>query len=155
MDGIRQYLIVVTTAALICGIVTKLSAKGMIGTAMKMLCGVFLTLAVISPLVKIRIANLENYTLSIQSQGQALAQEGEKTTRDAVAEVIINRTEEYILDKAETLGVSLSVEVILGEDLVPKSVRLEGNVSPYAKTILAQYISDSFGVDAEEVEWIL
>lgn len=156
MESIREYLVSVTAAALICGIATKLISKGLPGSVVKLIAGIIMALAVVSPLVNIHFGDLENYTLDIQAEGEAISAEGENSAREAMAQIISEETAAYILDKAEELSATLSVQVTLSEDAypVPEGVRLEGSVSPYAKSVLEEYITTNLGIEAEEIEWI-
>ena len=54
MDSIRQYLLSITAAAVICAIINALSGKkGTTSAVVKLLSGLFLTLSVISPLLNL------------------------------------------------------------------------------------------------------
>jgi hypothetical protein len=73
-----------------------------------------------------------------------------------MAERIIQQTQAYILDKARSLDAELTVEVFLGDGTIPVpiGVRLEGNISPYARKLLSQMLQDDLGIPAEEQIWI-
>ena len=156
MDWIKEYLVTVTASALIAGIATRLLHRGTVGTVVKLLAGVFLAFSVVSPLVGIRLDALSDFASDIQVDADAAADEGKKSAQEAMAEIISQHTGAYILDKAETLGVSLRVEVTVSQEEypVPSAVRLEGSVSPYAKSVLTEYISETLGIDTEEQTWI-
>lgn len=156
MEAIREYLLGVSAAALVCGIATKLIRKGMIGSVVKLMAGVFVALAVAAPLVEIRLDALSDLTLDAQTDAAQVAADGENSARQAMAQIISQKSAAYILDKAEALGASLTVEVTVSADgyPVPCSVELAGRVSPYAKSVLAAYISDQLGIDTEEQTWI-
>ena len=156
MESIREYLITVTAAAFICGMVTKLVKGGAIAAAVKLICGVFLALAVVSPLVKIKVGKLEDYTIDIRLDGEQLASQGENSAREAMAAIISEQTAAYILDKAEELGVTLQVEVTVstGDYPAPCGARLEGNVSPYVKAVLSECIQEDLGISTEEQLWV-
>ena len=59
---LRQYLLGVTAAALICGIIKSLfPKKGTMGTVMKTLLGLAMVLAVVSPWASISMNNLHHW----------------------------------------------------------------------------------------------
>lgn len=156
VDLIREYLIRVTAAALICGVATKLIHKGVIGSVIKLSAGIFMALTVISPLINIQLDSIADFTFDIQSAADAAAAEGEISAREAMAQIISEQTAAYILNKAETLGAMLTVEVTVSEDeyQIPSAVKIEGSVSPYAKSVLSAYISENLGISTEEQTWI-
>lgn len=157
MDGIRSYLLQVISSALICGILIRLMGKkGLLTEAAKLLAGVYMTITVLSPWVNIRLGSLQDITGNISIDAQAAAQVGKNSAKETISEIIKERTRTYILDKATSLGVTISVDVMLNEDTVPypTAVTLTGRVSPYAKSILTAYIVDNFGISSEDQTWI-
>lgn len=157
MDGIRAYLLSVCAAAVICGIVTRLvGEKGTQGAVVKMIAGVFLAFTVIRPIADVRLDSLSDWTADFSYDASLAAAAGEDLTREVLAAGIKKRSEAYILDKADALNVSLTVEVTLTEaDIpVPCSVRLTGKVSPYAKGQLQTIIAEDLGIDKEHQVWI-
>lgn len=156
METIREIIISVTAVALICGIVTKLIHKGLLGSVMKLLAGIFMALSVVSPLLDLRLGDLKDFTLDIQTNAAQIAAEGENSARLEIAAIISEQSAAYILDKAESLGVELTVQVTVSHEdwPVPSGVRLEGSVSPYAKAVLSEYISETLGIEREEQQWI-
>lgn len=156
MDEIRAYLLRITAAALLCGILTKiLGKKGMLTTTVKLITGVFMALTVVGPLVSIRLDTLDEFTEGISYDASAAVAEGEISAMETMSEIIKQQTQAYILDKAETLGAQLSVEVILSEDTppVPCAVRITGKISPYGKSVLSAYINDDLGIGVEDQIW--
>lgn len=156
MDEIRAYLLRITAAALLCGILTKiLGKKGMLTTTVKLITGVFMALTVVGPLVSIRLDTLDEFTEGISYDASAAVAEGEISAMETMSEIIKQQIQAYILDKAETLGAQLSVEVILSEDTppVPCVVRITGKISPYGKNVLSAYINDDLGIGVEDQIW--
>ena len=156
MDDIGIYLRHVILAALICAIVAKLIHKGVIGSMVQLLCGIFLSLALLMPFVRIRFDDLQFMTGTIRSDAEAAVSAGENSFRENIGKVISQRTTAYILDKAGSLGLTLDVSVHLTEDTVPIpcGVTLQGSASPYAKQTLNGYISRELGIDLEEIKWM-
>lgn len=156
MEGIREYLLQVTAAALLCGVaVGFLGKKDTLGAVIKMLAGIFMALAVVGPWVDIRLDSLLDITENFSLSASAAAASGENSAREAMAEIIIEETRSYILDKAEELGATLTVEVTLnGEDFpAPCGVKLSGNISPYGKQVLSEAIEKDLGISTEEQTW--
>ena len=60
------------------------------------------------------------------------------------------------MDTALALQADLTVEVMLSLDEVPvaSSVQLQGNISPYARQALQQWLQDDMGIPKEHQQWI-
>ena len=155
MEPIREYLLSVTVAAMFCAVARRLLEKKGTPAAMgKLLTGLFMTFTVLSPLTNFSIGPLRDVTEDFRQQAQQAVQEGEEYANSALRQSITERTQAYILDKAESLGADIQVEVMLSNDLypVPRQVRLSGDVSPYARMQLKK-ILESLGISEENQIW--
>lgn len=153
---IDSYILSIAAAAIICAIAVKLTeGQGPQGAIIKLIAGLLLTFTVIRPLANLEFSKWSDITLEITDRAQTAVGEGEDMTKQALASGIISRTEAYILDKAEALGLSLEVEVTVSEDdiPVPIAVRLTGNASPFAKSRLASMIQQDLGISREDQTW--
>ena len=156
MEQIGKYLLEVSSAALLCGTVTGyLGKKGMLGSVIKLICGIFMLLVVISPWTDIRLTGIGSIAEDIGIQASAAAYDGEKNAHDAMCAIITERVEAYILDKAASMDTELQVAVLLTEDSPPApcAVRLSGKISPYNKALLSQMIEKELGIGMEAQEW--
>ena len=59
------------------------------------------------------------------------------------------------MDKARALQVSLTVDVILDDSGIPApcGVRISGQVSPYAKGVLSDFMEKELGISRKEQLW--
>ncbi len=155
MEGLRQYILRVTAAAMLGAIGTGLVKKGPAGELVRMLCGLVLALTVLYPLSGLKFGELTLSFLPSEEAGREIAAQGEKITRDALEDIIKSETEAYILDKASALGIDLRAEVLLGEDTipVPVGVILTGAASPYARGQLTDAIEKDLGIPKENQLW--
>ena len=155
MDSISSYLLRVIAVCLIGAIAIKLIHKGVVGAIVRLVTGIMVALCVISPLIQFRFEDLSSYIESIQVDGESIAAEGENSTREARAQIITERTTAYILDRADALGLELSVTVQLAQEgiPVPTAVMLRGVASAYARTQMIEHISSGLGIDSEEIQW--
>lgn len=157
MEGIRQYIVSVTAAAILCAVLRQLlPEKGLTSSLLKLVSGIFLAFVVISPVKNVDIDSFTVYVDAISLEGESLSAEGEDMAADAMACIIKDRTEAYILDKAKSLNASLAVEVELSADSlpVPETVRLNGTVSPYARSVLETMLAEELGIAKENQIWI-
>jgi len=156
MEGLKAYLISVTAASIICGIVNALAGKrGAVSSVLKLLTGLFLALTVIRPVIRLSLSEIELYLDSISTKADAAVADGEIVASRELASIIKAETEAYILDKAASLGVDLQVDVILSDNAppLPVEVLLIGAASPYAKAQLSAMIADELGIPKEAQRW--
>ncbi len=157
MDHIRSYLLSVIAAALICGILSAIPSKNLaLKSIQKTLCGIFMSVTLISPLTGVHLPDLHQYLDAYQADAADAVLLGQTMTQESTARFIKQQTASYILDKAAALGVSLDVWVTLSEDLpqVPCAVSLSGMVSPYAKQRLTEIIEQDLLIKREDQHWI-
>lgn len=156
MNGVRQYIISVIAAALICSIVNCLLVKkSTYATVIKLICGLFLTMTVVGPLTNLELTDISSYINEFSIDAQALVDAGSQAAETEKKQIIKEKTEAYILDKAASLGLSVTVDVMLESDVnpLPSEVKISGAASPYAKRALTQYITETFSVAEEDQIW--
>ncbi len=156
MDGIREYLIGVVAAALVCGIVTTLiNSKTAMGLSVKLIAGLLMVLAVVRPLMTISFDGLLGWTEDIHTGGMDYVSSGEIMANEAYRSSIKQQVESYILDEANALDCTLAVEVILSEEdmPVPKIVKLSGEISPYARQVITTLLTERLGIEREDQIW--
>ena len=156
MDSVGTYILSVTAAGILCGIVTSiLGEKSSYSGVIKMMAGIFLAVSVVKPLVNIRLGSADGYLSDLNIDGQTAAEVGIQMSEDAMNSIIKSKVEAYILDKAASLGVKLSVEVRVENGSIPQisNVRLTGPISPYAKQQLSSILCADLGIAKEKLKW--
>lgn len=157
MESLRQYVLSVTAAAMICGIISALlGKKGTTGAIGKLLSGIFLAMVILRPLVNISISDLTDFSDIYSFEAKSIVRSGEVLAADAMADIIKKQTSAYILDKADALGVSVSVEVQLSRDTpqLPETVTIRGAVPPYQRKQLMDVLENDLGIPGENQIWI-
>lgn len=156
MLAISAYIRSVTGAALIGAVILRLlEGKGSAAALGKILVGIFMALSVLAPVAKVELSSVGTLLPELSLDASGVVAEGEVYGKKALAESISSRVEAYILDKAAQMDVTLRVQVELSEDVipVPQRVRLQGNISPYAKTRLQSIIQNDLGIKKENQIW--
>jgi hypothetical protein len=74
--------------------------------------------------------------------------------QQAREQCISENLEAYILDKAGRDNISLTVDVTLGEDLVPEMIQIQGKWDQHIKQELTEIIEKELGVAKENQIWI-
>jgi len=157
MEQIRQYLLSVIGAAILCGIVNSLiGSKSPHAAIIKLISGLCMAFTVISPILKIQIDDYSDYLSSFTDDAKEVVSSGEEIAMNELYAIIKGRTEAYILDKAASLGLDVEVEVTLSNDIppLPCAVTISGSASPYSKNALAQYIANDLGIPKEDQIWM-
>lgn len=150
-----SYGMSVVAAAMVVAIITALFHKNNTTTVVvKMIGGLFLAFTVVQPLVTLDIANVGAYMDTFSETGADAAAMGENLAQDAYRSYIKSETESYILDKADTYGVTLDVDVELDDDGIPCYAELMGQVGPYAKTSLSDMMETDLGISKGNQRWI-
>lgn len=157
MEGIREYLITVTAAALLCGILKTLTGgKGNIFGLLQLICGIFLILTVIRPLKDISLREFDLLPANLMEEAKAVSYEGADYARQATARLIKEQCEAYILDKAQALGAQIRIDIRVSDDRnpIPVSSVISGDLSPYARNQLGHVLEKDLGIAKEDQQWI-
>lgn len=154
MQALGRYILHLVAAALLCAVAKAIAGKkGAAAGAVQLVSGAFLMVMLISPLLRLDFGDfsLERYT----RQAEEAVDAGSFAAEETLRELIKSKTEAYILDKAQSFGGELTVEVSLdGSSLpVPCGVEISGKISPYGKTQLQSIIRDDLGIPTEAQIW--
>ena len=156
MEGIQNYVLSVIISALICGTIPGLLQNGAMKDLTKAVCGLILTLTVISPFRNVSLVLPENFLSAEEDTAACAISEGEKLAQDAMAERIKAETEAYILDKAAELNAQIKVDVCISpeEPPVPVSAVISGKVSNQTRGTLQEILSVQLNIPKEDQTWI-
>lgn len=155
MEDLRTYLLAVSGAALLCGITGRFLGKKGAGASAKLIAGIFLLIIVLRPLGNRNTNLFTNLSFDVSDAAQAAVSRGEEQSQKAMAQVIMEQTEAYILEKAAEHHVTLQVKVELTKDALPTPVAVEisGTVAPYTKLQLQTWIEQQLGISKENQQW--
>lgn len=157
MDNIRQYILSVISISVLCGLVQLLFVDNTtVKSIIKIIAGFLVTVTVISPLLNCKSGQLEEFIRGIDSCGDYAVMQGKEMAANMTAEIIKEEVEKYIIDKANTFGVTISVDVGLQEGTIPKlaEVTVKGAVSPYVKNQIADWMQRELGINEDHQIWI-
>lgn len=156
MNGIKEYIYAIVCASVICGIFIGFSPnKGVTSIYITQLVGIVMVTVLICPLRSIDIQKIPELLTDYKQDAQMAADIGQRSANSKQREIISQQICAYILDKATSLGLDITVEISLDEEMgCPWEVRLEGSVSPYAKQRLGNIIAQELAVPEERLIWI-
>lgn len=153
----KEYILSIVIAAIICAISGVLLPENTaVGRISKLLCGILLVVTIVSPLLNVSFQKVSDYISDFTASADIWVEEGNETARTQIDAIIKEKTEAYILDKANQMGLQIAVEVSLDENnhSIPSSVTVSGSISPYTKEVLSDYIATTLDIAKEKQIWI-
>jgi len=155
---IRTWILGLTAAAFLAAIAMALTPKGRPRAVVGLVTGLVTVLALIAPILEFDYAayaqNVSAFEVSLEARNEAW-----EASQDNMTSLIIReRSEAYILDKAENLGlVGLDVEVATSRNAAgwhyPDRVWIVGEVSASQRSALSEFLAGTFGIPAERQYW--
>jgi uncharacterized protein YgbK (DUF1537 family) len=151
MEHIREYLVSVTAAALLVGIIRCLAGnKGLI----HLISGIFLLLTLIRPITEISLTDMTRLHEKIQNEAVRASDQGEDYAEAAMTRHIKEQCQAYILDKANAFGAQIHADFTLNAQMVPEACTIQGEVTSYAKQQLSKILQSDLGIPREAQQWI-
>lgn len=149
----KSWLLGIVLTSLAAGLARQLAPKGKEQAMVRLAGGLLLALAILRPLAGGSWEGLEVETGGLTLRGEELAGAYRKNQQDAFSAIIAEKTEAYIWDKANRLGLvcTVSVAAAPGESGIPlpESVVIRG---PYSGE-LARWLEEEVGIPAEKQIW--
>lgn len=154
MSGVARYILRLSAAAVLTAVAQSFPLEGSMRGLVKLVSGVFMAMTLISPLLTLRLPDMEGWLSSFDGEGSTIVSSGEEMAREAMDAIIKERTEAYILDKAAALDAVVAARVQTDEEGVPVRVTLRGDVSGEVKAQLSRIIASELGIGKEAQQWI-
>ena len=156
MESIRQYILSVISVAILCAMAQMLLTNGLASSLVKLITGLMITVVALQPILEIDLTELNGYFLPVSTNGLYAAEAGAHASENAVSELIVQRLETYICNKAEEMGAEVTADVLLAEENppVPETIMVIGNISPYVKARLSECMQKDLGVSKDNQIWI-
>jgi len=156
LDSLKSWIVGVAVSGILISLARVLMPEGSVKKGASVLFSAVLLLAVGSLLVQPKTLSLPS--LNVLGGDVAFSSEKlEETNRRLTQEIIEERTEAYILDKAEKLGAAItpSVTAAYGEDGVcrPDRAVILGTCSPLVQQVLSEYMDEELGIPPENQIW--
>ena len=151
IGAVGQWILGMTCAALLGTLACALSGTGALGQVGRLVSGLVLLWAVLSPLPGVDISRLTQPVLEIGTRLEEEQEQLNEQSEAAMRAVIEQQSGAYILDKAQQLGLACQVRVTcrLEEGVwLPWSVRVTG-IAPSAA--LTRAVEEELGIAGERV----
>ena len=155
MTALAGFVLTLFAAAMICGILEGIGKQTGFHKLLKLLCGLFLMLAVLLPVSRLSFEDISPFAMPYIAEGEQAAQAGEDYAKTTLAEIIKAETQAYILDKATQIGACVTAEVTVSDDPVPipVAVRITGQVSDRPRQELVGLITNDLNIAKENQTW--
>lgn len=155
IGSVCRYVISVISASFICAAVKGLLGKSSSYRIVHMLCGIFLVFTFLAPLKHIDLQDITKRDDYISGAADAAVSRGEALSQKAMTDIISAQIASYVEEKASALGVQIRAVVLLenGEIPSPAGMVIEGQVSPYIRKQLEVFITETIGLDREDIRW--
>lgn len=152
MSALRDWLLGLLAAAMLGAVCHALAGEDR--PALRLSTGLVLLLVLCSPAVDFELVEISQILTQSRTQAEQItAQAGSEET---LAALISRQTEEYILDKAEAMGLTLHAEVtvVQGEQYpYPAAVTLTGHSTTTQRRRLNQWLTEELAVAEEAIRW--
>ena len=156
MDAFRNYLLHLICSALVAGILSDLAEKTSFKKQMRLVCSLFVTVALLEPLVHLRLPNLEQMGNQFLTDAKDAVLQRENFRVRSVAGIIKDEAESYIQKEARAIGAELTVQITLdtGDPPAPESVILRGSFDASSEWEISSILTQQLGIPKENQTWI-
>lgn len=156
MEQIKQYVLRLILLCLIHTLLQNLPQCGPVKELTRLICGLLITLTIISPVLHFDFTGTLDSLLSFPNTANTATEKGKEYAHSALAECIISGTEAYILDKAAALNLSIYASVSVSHDAtpIPTSVIITGRVNTDERDALTEILTTQLGIAKENITWI-
>ena len=154
MDALREYVSSIVIAVVICSILLAMVRDIQEDAFLRLLCGLILSMCVIGPISHMDMEKLLPDFSSYSENAELMTTAGEQMQKSAMEEIIKERVEAYILDKALEHNADLHVEIILNREMIPSQVRLTGEISDPGRKWMESMLESDLGITKEHQIWI-
>lgn len=154
----KTYLLSVVATGFLLAVLLSIIPKGIVHKIASIVGGLLLVTAVISPLLDINENIISQAVSKYIVEAENIQTGIEIGSKELLCQVIRDKCESYILDKADSMGITIELEIVLNEKVqypYPIHVIVRGNWTVSEQRYLCRYIADSLGVPEEQQEWLL
>ena len=151
IEAVRGYLLRITAGAFAGAILLAALPKGTPRRVAAMLCGLLMLL------LELDYDSLAEAISRLELEKEEARTGIEIQNQELVASIISGRVQTYILDKASSLGMQISVELEMETRAAtpyPSGVTIRGAATPTQKQQLQTYLEQTFAIAPERQVWL-
>ena len=129
------------------------SVSSVCAPVIRLLCGVFLTVVLVQPLGSFSFDTPLQWTQGLETAAADAVRQGSREAQAQKEAIIKTRLEAYIVEKAAQAGASVTADITLGGDGLPRAVTVTGALSPAAKGRLKRMLTQELGIPEVRQQW--
>lgn len=157
-EALHSWIISLITAAIFCAVAINITPKGRIYTAIKLLCGIIMIFAIISPVINFDFTEYSESMIKYSDKTSELIKNADAYEDKLNRTFIEDKCAAYILDKAESFGahpekISVIAEWSADGYWYPVRADIRCNCSKELKSTLAIFIEAELGIAKERQTW--
>lgn len=152
MDRLELYILSISAAAMVTGILCGILGDGTGKELVKMLCGLLILFTVLKPLRDVDLTQLQSQLTIHTGEAVDTVKLGKEMAAEEMKGIIKQRAEAYILDKAASLQTAIDIDIRV-EEMIPTAATVSGKISPYSKLQLQRILEDDLGIIRENQVW--
>jgi len=156
MEGFKEYILAVCITALIITLLQAVITDEAIKKYSSFAGGVALLIVMATPLVHLDPSQAVDIIQSHLQQADALEAQIENHEGLSSADLISERCTAYILERAESLGLSVRIDLEMSDDKYypyPASVIITGSWDELQKNKLENILTNEIGIPSQRQEW--
>lgn len=153
MERLRQYMLCIIGAAMLCSIAKTIVSTTKYGELIQLLCSLFLLFCLISPLHQMDFSFFAVDAASYSEAARSAVEEGKNIASEMTLRRIAQELETYILSKAEGMDLAISVDIAIGKDGIPEEILIQGTADPYQRETITQILEKDLGIPKENQTW--
>lgn len=157
IEAVRGYLLRITAGAFAGAILLAALPKETPRRVAAMLCGLLMLLLALTPLAELDYDSLAEAISRLELEKEEARSGIEIQNQELVASIISGRVQTYILDKASSLGMQISVELEMETRAAtpyPSGVTIRGAATLTQKQQLQTYLEQTFAIAPERQVWL-
>ena len=156
MNTMKTYLLTVVAASFLYSLIANFLTNGKCKKILSFIGTLLMTVTVLSPLAKLDATKMSKAIAELQLETEEWKTGVDIQNRELIGVLIKQKSEAYVLDKAEAMEVALSLEITLQDDggyPYPYRISIDGTWTEEEKHKLSIMISEDLGIPAERQEW--
>ena len=155
MNAFRTSLLSVASASLLTGVGLSLLPKGRLHGVIRLVGALILIAVVVAPVIELDAQTFVSDVGEIKVDVSDIQQNAWEKSEQLFSQLIKERCESYILDRAARSGIELEVQIIMGynDQPYPVGARLSGHISDEDKRYMSDMIEQDLGIPIRRQEW--
>ena len=157
-DALHSWIVSIISTAIFCAVAISITPKGRVSSATKLLCGLVMMFAILTPLTHIDFSGYSKMLTKYSDRAAELTESADEYEDKLNRAFIEDKCAAYILDKANSYSaqlnsVSVSAEWSVDGYWYPVSADIMYNCTDELKSAVSSSIEAELGITKERQTW--